>query len=98
MVYYDLTNITAANTTYELIRYINIDLTVGMLGIMMIVALFFIILINMSFYEAKHFFLIATFFITIIAGLAWIAGLVTMFVLIGCIILLVISTILAIWM
>ena len=78
-----LTNMTCtlmANTTYELIRCINTDVTGGYFGILMIVALFVIVLLNMAYHDAENMFVIASFFVTVVSALGWISGLVPLYV------------------
>lgn len=90
MVLYNFANITAANTTRELAIAVN-DLTGGIFGILLLVSLVLIIMINLAFYNIKTQLSIASFFAVVISILAWISGLIPLFVVVVCIIFLIVS-------
>lgn len=73
---YNLTLITQANTTLQVLDAIDLAIYGGAFFVFALVALFIILMINASFYPAKDFMLFASFFVSIIAGLLWVAGLV----------------------
>ena len=73
----NLTNMTISNSTLDILRYVNTDLTGGTFVIWLIVALFVVIIINMSFYGQKDAFLVASFITTIISWYLWLAQLTT---------------------
>jgi len=81
------TNITAANSTLQILTAINNDWFKGLFGILLLFSLFIIIFMNLSFYGTKENMLFTSFFIAIIAGFMWLAGLVGMFVFIIAIVL-----------
>lgn len=84
---FSFTNITAANSTLQIIDAINKDWTGGMFGILMLASLGIIIYINLSYYGTKENFLYTTFYLSIIAGLMWLAGLIGMYVFVICVVL-----------
>lgn len=69
MTFYNLTNISAANSTLEIMRAINYDLSNGWFFLLLIIAMFIIIFINMSFYSAKDALLGASMYTTIVSWL-----------------------------
>lgn len=99
MVLYNLTNITAANSTVGIIQSINIDLTGGSFSFMLIITLFAILFVyNSKERGAEGAFLAASFLTSIMTGLLFLAGVVGFSILITVIIVTVIATILAIFM
>jgi len=91
MTTYNLTNIFAANSTQDLMTTVSADLTGGLLGILIIVAIFIILFMAFSFYSVAAAFMVSSFLTTTIAGLAWYFGLIPMLVIIVLMSMLVIS-------
>ena len=83
----DFSNITSANSTLQLINFINLDWTDGLFGVLLIVILGVVILANLRFYGTKENFLFTSFFLSIIAGLAWLAGIIGIYVFLVCVIM-----------
>lgn len=79
---YNFTNITNANSTLDIIQAINTDFTGGLFIILMLVALFVIILTNLSYHNLGAAFVVAGFVTSTLTGLLWMAELVPMFALI----------------
>lgn len=79
---YNLTNITDANSTLQMIQAINTDLTGGVFIMLMLLSLFVIILINMSFFNPSSAFMVAGFIVSVISGLLWVAELLPTFILV----------------
>lgn len=77
----DLTHVIIANSTVEIFQGIN-GLSSGLFGVLFLVAIMVIVLINLSFHDAKDFFLVAAFFTAMISGYAFLAGLVPLIMLI----------------
>lgn len=98
MTFYNLTNLTLANTTLEQLKTVDRELTGGWFSILLIIALFVIIFINLSFYNSSSAFLVAGFFTNIVAGLFWLAGLVPIHVFIVTLILPFAGIILIFWL
>lgn len=95
---YDFANITGANSTLQILQSVNTDWSGGILGIMILLVLGVIVFMNLSAYGTKETFLVTTFYISIMAGLLWLSGLVGMYVLIICIVLLFVAVLLTILM
>lgn len=93
---YDFVNITAANNTIELINAINMDWTGGVFGILILVVAGIVIFINLSFYGTKEAFLFASFYASIMAGLAWLSGLVGIYIFVISVVILFVTVLLAI--
>lgn len=77
---YNFTDIMAQNSTLDLMKAINTELAGGIFWIFLLLSLFIIIYINMSFYHAKETFLFTSFFIAMIGGLMWLAGLIPFYI------------------
>ena len=69
-IVYNLTNITAGNNLYEIIRATN-DLSVGMYFSLFIVVLFFGFIIVFKKRDFKKVLLADSFFMVILTALAW---------------------------
>jgi hypothetical protein len=97
MVYYNLTNITASNSTAGIIQAINLDLTGGALSIFLILIIMAVLFIyNSQGRSPAGAFLASSFITTIIAGLFFIGGIVGFQILITMIIITVLATLAAI--
>lgn len=92
----NFTNLTASNTTLEMISVINLDWTGGLLGIFLLLVLAVVIFINLSYNQTKDTFLFVSFYVTIISGFMWLLGLVGQFVFIVCTIILFFGVMLSI--
>ena len=79
---YNITGIVASNTTLDLIRSTDLATMGGLFGIMALVAATAIVMINFSFYQGKELMVFAGFFISVLAGLFWLSGLVSLLVVI----------------
>jgi hypothetical protein len=88
---YNFTPVTQANTTLQLMDALDVSIFGGMFFFLLVIAAGAIIIINLAFYKAKDFMLYGAFFISIISGLLWIAGLVPFVVAIGAMCLLVLA-------
>lgn len=71
----NLTGVIMANSTVEIFQGMN-GLTGGIFGLLFLIAIGIIVMINLSFHEAKDIFLVASFFMALIGGYAFLAGLV----------------------
>ena len=91
MAIYNFTNIVLANTTLEQFAAVNTDLTGGLYTILILVALFVIMMINLSYMSLSGSFLTSSFMCAVIGSLFWIAGLVPLYVMIVLLILPVIG-------
>ena len=77
----NFTNITAANNTLEIVQAINTEFMNGLFFTLALLAIGMIIFITVSArHMAKEAFLFTAFFISIIGGLLWLAGLVPFYV------------------
>ena len=79
---YDFSNITSANSTLQIIQFINKDWTNGSFVLLMLFSLFVIIYLNVSFYSAPNALAVTSFVMMILTGLCWLAGLIGLYVLI----------------
>jgi hypothetical protein len=79
-MWYNLTNVTNANTTLDILKAIDKDMLGGTFAIMMLVSLGIILFINYGFKSPKEAFLMTGFFVSIIAGLMWLAGMIPFFI------------------
>lgn len=93
MTYINLTGITDANTTLEIIKIINVDLTDGFFSLLLIIAFMVILLINNA-GDFRDTFLLTSFIISIVAGMLWLAGLVSLIVMLGSILIVFIAILL----
>lgn len=76
MTFTNFTNITAANTTLELIQSINIELGgAGMFILLTVIAFFVILWLNYDAGSAKDTFLITSFLTGTLTSFLWLAGL-----------------------
>lgn len=89
---YNMSNVTNANSTLEIITAVSSDLTGGIFIILMIVALFVIIFVNLSYYHVSSSLAVASYLTAIIGGFLWLAGLVPLKILIMLLILPIIGT------
>jgi hypothetical protein len=97
MVLYDLTNITASNSTAGIIAAINIDLTGGSLSIFLILIIMVVLFIyNSQGRSPAGAFLASSFITTIIAGMFFIGGIVGFNILVIMIIVTLLATVAAI--
>ena len=78
---YNLTSMLAANSTLDLLHFADLSIMNGIFFVLAIVATLAIVMINFSFFQGKEFILFGSFFVSIIAGLFWLSGLVNFFVL-----------------
>ena len=92
----DFSNITSANSTLQILNFINLDWTSGLFGVLLIAVLGIVLMANLRFYGTKDNFLFTAFFLSIISGLAWLAGIVGIYVFIVCVVLGFIGVFLAI--
>ena len=98
MVLYNLTNITNANSTVGIMQMINIDLTGGAFGTMLVLTLFAILFVyNSKGRGSEGAFLAASFLTSIMTGFLFLAGVVGFSMLITVIIVTVIATMIAIF-
>ena len=72
---YNFTNITAANSTLEMLRAANADIFDGWFTILLLVALFIIIFVNTSFYGSKESMLATSFIVGLLSWFMWFAEL-----------------------
>lgn len=79
---YNLTSIVASNSTLDLIRSTDLATMGGLFGIMAILAAVAIVMINFSFYQGKELMVFAGFFVSVLSGLFWLSGLVSLLVVI----------------
>lgn len=79
MTYLNLTNITQGNSTLQIITTINTELTYGMFGLFVLIAIFIILFVNMDQGSAKETFSIVTFITSIVAALFWISGIIPLY-------------------
>lgn len=80
---YNFTNIINANNTLEMVQAVSTDWTSGIfLLLFLVVALFVVIFINLSYYNISAAFLVASFMASALTGLAFLAGLVPLYALI----------------
>ena len=94
MTLYNLSNISTSNSTLDIIKYINLDLTHGMLLGIVLIVLFFVMLLSYNVGDFKLSLLIVSFFMVILTGLFWLSGLIPFFYLIFALAILVIAIIL----
>lgn len=80
MTVFNFTNITNANSTLQVLQGVNNTLVGGNFWILVIVAIAFVILINLTFYRFKGALTAMSFTVSIISGLFFLAGLVPFYV------------------
>lgn len=84
--YYNLTNITHNYNLYEFTKTVN-TLTDNYLGIMILLVIFIILIIAFKNYGTRSALMSASWIVTLLASLLFIAGLVTYDILLLCIII-----------
>lgn len=70
---YNMTNITAANTVYEIVKATN-DMSTGLFFGLLLPILFFVFLVTFKRRDFKKVLLGDCFFMVIVTGIAWGAG------------------------
>lgn len=85
---YNFTGVQAANSTLGIIQAINLDWSNGIIGILILVVVGVVAFINLSYYGTKETFLFSAFYVSIMAGLLWLSGIIHMYVLVFCMVLL----------
>ena len=75
---YNFTNITNKNTTLELIQSVNYELTGGMFSLLIIIALGIIIFMSTQNQGIGESFILTNFILSIVAGLFWVTGLLSL--------------------
>jgi len=89
---YNLSNISAANSTLGILQKIDTDLTGGVLSLLIVFSIFFILFITFSKQMDAQGALLGTAFLsTIVIGLFYLAGFASFLAFLYCLIILVIA-------
>jgi uncharacterized membrane protein (DUF485 family) len=94
---FNFTNITSGNSTLDILQTVNNEMFGGLFTILLVVALFFIIFINLSFYKASSAFMAASLFTTMITMFLYFSGLVPLMVFVISMVLTLIGILLALF-
>ena len=82
MPLYNLTNFTAINSTVEQLQWVNTELTGGLFGILIVIALFAILIMRLMYYNFSVAFLAASFMTATLSIFIWLLDLIPTYALI----------------
>lgn len=77
---YNLSLVKSANTLLELVTNVDAVTMGGLFAILLITIGATVAILNLQNFSGKEFFLFTGFFISIVSGLAWLSGLVHLYV------------------
>ena len=91
MTYYNLTNISATNTTLELFRAVNTELTDGTFMLLAVISLTIILLVRFNTEGFQEGILITSFIMSVLTGFFWLATLIPLYIFVIAIVILFFS-------